>query len=215
MPKYTKREEIFNMVSHIVGGAFGIAALVICVVFSALKGDGYLVVASSIYGATMIILYTMSSIYHGLKPELKAKGIFRVIDHCSIYLLIAGTYTPITLCALREYNTALGWSFFGIIWGIAILGIVLTAISLEKFKVFSAICYLAMGWCVIFLWKPTVAALTNNGILLILLGGISYTIGAIFYYCLKKKEFSHGIFHIFVLLGSILHMLAILFYIIL
>lgn len=214
MAKYTKREEIFNMVSHIVGAVFGIAALVLCVIFSALYGDGYAIVASSIYGFTMIVLYTMSSIYHGLSPKLKAKRVFRIIDHCSIYLLIAGTYTPITLCSLREYNTALGWTYFGIIWGIAILGIVLTAVNMEKFKIFSAICYLAMGWCVVAVWKPTVTALTFNGVLLILIGGISYTIGAIFYYCLKKKEFMHSVFHIFVVLGSVFHMLAILFYVI-
>ena len=121
LPLYTKGEEIFNMTSHIIGGGLGIVALVLCVVFAAIHHNVYGVVSSAIYGATLIILYTMSSIYHGLNKKLTAKKVFQVIDHCSIFLLIAGTYTPITLCTLREYNTALGWVIFGIIWALAVL----------------------------------------------------------------------------------------------
>ena len=124
LPKYSKGEEIFNMTSHIVGGALGIVALVLCVVFAAIHHNGYGVVSGAIYGVTMILLYTMSSIYHGLKPERFSKKVFQVLDHCSIFLLIAGSYTPFCLCTFREYNTALGWTIFGIIWAIAILGIV-------------------------------------------------------------------------------------------
>ena len=214
LPNYTKGEEIFNMVTHIVGGAVGIAALALCVVFAALHKNVYGVVSSSIYGASMIILYTMSSIYHGLKPELMAKKVFQVIDHCSIFLLIAGTYTPIALCSLREYKTPLGWLIFGIIWGVAAIGITLNAIDIKKYKGFSAICYLVMGWCIVFAWKPTAMMLTPGGIWLLLSGGICYTIGAAFYYFFKKKKYMHSVFHIFVVFGSILQMLCILFYVV-
>lgn len=214
LPSYTKGEEIFNMVSHIAGGAVGITAVVLCVVFAALRENVYGVVASAIYGASMIILYTMSSVYHGLRPELMAKKVFQVIDHCSIFLLIAGTYTPIALCSLREYNTALGWVIFGVIWGFATLGIVFNSIDIKAYSKFSAICYLVMGWCIVLAWKPTAAMLGTGGIALLLSGGISYTIGAVFYYLLKKKKFMHSVFHLFVVIGSILHFLCILFYVV-
>ena len=214
LPTYTKGEEIFNMVSHIVGGAVGITALTLCVIFSALHNNVFGVVSSAIYGASMIILYTMSSIYHGLNPKLMAKRVFQVIDHCSIFLLIAGTYTPLTLCAVREYNTALGWTMFGIIWGVAAIGITLNSIDLKAFRRFSAICYLVMGWCIVLAWKPTAAMLTKGGVALLVSGGICYTVGAAFYYFLKKKRYMHSVFHLFVLFGSILHMLCILFYVV-
>ncbi len=213
-PRYTKGEEIFNMVSHIVGGVAGITALTLCVIFAALKGNAYGVVSSAIYGATMIILYTMSSIYHGLKPELTAKKVFRIIDHCSIFLLIAGTYTPLTLCSLREYSTSLGWTYFGIIWGVAIFGIAINAINMKKFKIVSAICYIAMGWCIVAAWTPTVKMLGFGGIAFLLSGGICYTTGALIYYFFKTKKYSHSIFHLFVVAGSVLHMFAVLFYVI-
>lgn len=213
LPNYTKGEEIFNMVSHIVGGGVGVTALALCVIFAALHGNVYGVVAGAIYGASMIILYTMSSIYHGLKPYLMAKKVFQVIDHCSIFLLIAGTYTPIALSALRETNPVLGWTIFGIIWGIAALGITLNSIDIKAYKAFSAICYLIMGWCIVFAWKPTAAVLGKGGIALLLAGGISYTVGALFYYFLKKKRYMHSVFHIFVVFGSILHFLCILLYV--
>ncbi len=211
LPDYTRGEEIFNMVSHIVGGAVGITALVLCVIFSALHGNVYGVVGCSIYGASMIILYTCSSIYHGLKPSLTAKKVFQVIDHCSIFILIAGTYTPICLCTLREYSAAWGWSIFGVVWGAAVLGITLNAIDIKKFKTFSAICYLVMGWCIVVQWK---AIAQNTGLWLLVLGGISYTIGALFYYFFKKTRYMHSVFHLFVVAGSILHMFYILFHVI-
>ncbi len=214
LPSYTKGEEIFNMVSHIAGGALGVAALVLCVVFSALHHNVYGVVGSAIYGATMIILYTMSSIYHGLKPHLTAKKVFQVIDHCSIFLLIAGTYTPITLCALRDYSASLGWWIFGIIWGCAVLGIVLNAIDIKQYRIFSMICYLAMGWCIVFAAKPTYLALGQGGIALLLAGGLMYTIGAVFYGFGKKQRYIHSVFHLFVVAGSVLHFLCILLYVV-
>ena len=205
LPTYTKGEEIFNMTSHIVGGAFGIVALVLCIIFAAIHHNGYAVVSSVIYGTSMIILYTMSSIYHGLKPNGKAKKVFQILDHCSIFLLIAGSYTPFCLVTFREYNIALGWIIFAIIWGIAILGIILNSIDIKKYRVFSMICYLGMGWCIIFTANLLPKLLGIPGVILLVAGGIAYTIGAIFYGLGKKKKYIHSVFHLFILLGSILH----------
>ena len=213
LPKYTKGEEIFNMTSHIVGGALGIVALVLCVVFAAVHGNGYGVVSGAIYGVTMVILYTMSSIYHGLNPKRKAKKVFQVLDHCSIYLLIAGSYTPFALCTLREYNTALGWTIFGVIWFVAILGIILNSIDIKKFRVFSMICYLVMGWCIVFKINLLPELLGTAGFVLLLLGGLAYTIGAILYGLGKKHKYMHSVFHLFILLGSLLQFFTILLYV--
>ena len=202
LPTYSKGEEIFNMVSHIVGAAMGVAALVLGIIFSA------------IYGITLILLYTMSSIYHGLSPKLKAKKVLQIIDHCSIFLLIAGTYTPFCLCTLREYNVALGWTIFGIVWGLAIIGIVLNSIDLKKFKIFSMICYLVMGWCIVAKINVVYNALGILGFTLLLGGGIVYTIGAIFYVVGKKKKWMHSIFHLACVLGSILQLLCVLLFVI-
>ena len=213
LPKYTKGEEIFNMTSHIVGGALGIVALVLCVVFAAVHGNGYGVVSGAIYGITMVILYTMSSIYHGLNPKRKAKKVFQVLDHCSIYLLIAGSYTPFALCTLREYSTALGWTIFGVIWFVAILGIILNSIDIKKFRVFSMICYLVMGWCIVFRINLLPELLGTAGFVLLLLGGLSYTVGAILYGLGKKHKYMHSVFHLFILLGSLLQFFTILLYV--
>ena len=213
LPKYTKGEEIFNMTSHIVGGALGIVALVLCVVFAAVHGNGYGVVSCAIYGVTMVILYTMSGIYHGLNPKRKAKKVFQVLDHCSIYLLIAGSYTPFALCTLREYSTALGWTIFGVIWFVAILGIILNSIDIKKFRVFSMICYLVMGWCIVFKINLLPELLGTAGFVLLLLGGLAYTIGAILYGLGKKHKYMHSVFHLFILLGSLLQFFTILLYV--
>ncbi|CDE10123.1 channel protein hemolysin III family [Clostridium sp. CAG:354] len=213
LPKYTKGEEIFNMTSHIVGGVLGIVALVLCVVFAAVHGNGYGVVSGAIYGVTMVILYTMSSIYHGLNPKRKAKKVFQVLDHCSIYLLIAGSYTPFALCTLREYSTALGWTIFGVIWFVAILGIILNSIDIKKFRVFSMICYLVMGWCIVFKINLLPELLGTAGFVLLLLGGLAYTIGAILYGLGKKHKYMHSVFHLFILLGSLLQFFTILLYV--
>lgn len=214
LPKYSKGEEIFNMTSHIVGAALGIVATVLCVVFAAIRGNGYGVVSGAIYGVTMILLYTMSSIYHGLKPELFSKKVFQVLDHCSIFLLIAGSYTPFALCTFREYNTALGWTIFGVIWAMAILGIVLNSIDIKKYKVFSMICYLGMGWCIIFTAKLLPKLLGIAGVILLVAGGIAYSVGAILYGIGKKRKWMHSVFHLFILLGSILQFFCILLYVI-
>ena len=199
LPIYSKGEEIFNMTSHIVGAVLGIVATVLCVVFAAMHHNGYGVVSGATYGVTMIVLYTMSSIYHGLSPKKYSKKVFQVLDHCSIFLLIAGSYTPFALCNFREYNTALGWTIFGVIWLIAIIGITLNSIDIKKFKVFSMICYLGMGWCIIFTANLLPKLLGNVGLGLLLAGGIAYSLGAILYGLGKKHKWMHSIFHMFIL----------------
>ena len=213
LPKYTKGEEIFNMTSHIVGAALGVVATVLCVVFAAIRGNVYGVISGSIYGVTMIILYTMSSIYHGLSPKRYSKRVFQVLDHCSIFLLIAGSYTPFALCTIREYDTASGWVIFGVIWAVAILGIVLNSIDIKKFKIFSMICYLLMGWCIVFKIGLLPKLLGTAGFVLLLLGGIAYTVGAILYGIGKKHKYMHSVFHLFILLGSLLQFFCILLYV--
>lgn len=214
LPTYTKGEEIFNMTSHIVGGAFGVVALVLCIVFSGIHRNAFAVVSSIIYGISMIVLYTMSSIYHGLRPQGKAKKVFQILDHCSIFLLIAGSYTPFCLVTFREYSPVLGWTIFGIIWGMAALGITLNSIDIKKYKIFSMICYLGMGWCIIFTANLLPKLLGITGVTLLVSGGIAYTIGAILYGLGKKKKYIHSIFHLFILLGSILQFFCILLYVI-
>lgn len=213
LPTYTKGEEIFNMVSHIVGAGLGIVALALGIIFSAIHRNGAGIAASIVYGITLILLYTMSSIYHGLKPTLRAKKVFQVIDHCSIFLLIAGTYTPFCLCTLRNYDVATGWIIFGIVWGLAVIGIVLNSIDLKRYKVFSMICYLSMGWCIIARINVVIEALGIIGFSLLLGGGIVYTIGAIFYGVGRKRKWMHSVFHLACVLGSLLQLLCILLYV--
>ena len=213
LPTYTKGEEIFNMVSHIVGGALGIVATTLCIIFAALHNNVYGIISCAIYGFSMILLYTMSSIYHGLRPN-KAKKVFQILDHCSIFFLIAGTYTPYCLVTLREYNTALGWTLFGVVWGMAAVGIVLNSIDIKKYKVLSMICYLVMGWCILVRAPLLPKLLGLPGFILLLAGGVAYTIGAIFYGFGKKKKYIHSVFHMFILLGSILQFFSILLYVV-
>ena len=214
LPTYTKGEEIFNMVSHIVGGVAGIVTIVLCSVFGAIRNNAYGVVSGVIFGVSMIFLYTMSSLYHGLKPNSKSKKVFQILDHCAIFVLIAGSYTPFALCTLREYSTALGWVIFGVIWGFAILGITLNSIDLKKYKKFSMICYLAMGWCIVVRGDLLPKLLGILGFALLLAGGLIYTIGAVLYGIGKKRKYIHSIFHICVFLGNLLHVLCVLIYVI-
>ncbi|MGN1059309.1 MAG: hemolysin III family protein [Clostridia bacterium] len=203
------KEEIVNSITHGLGAVLGVAGTAVAIVWAALYGDAYSVVAASIYGAMLIILYTMSTLYHAFTNET-VKKVFRIFDHCSIFLLIAGTYTPFTLVTLRG---PFGWTLFGIIWGFTALGIVLNAISIEKFKRFSLVCYIVMGWLIILAAGPMTKALGfMPAMLLLILGGVSYSIGVIFY-VMKKVPYMHGVWHLFVLAGSILHYFAILFYV--
>lgn len=210
IPKYTLGEELVSSISHGVGAGLGIAALCLCVIRSMAHGDVYSVVSSWIFGFSLIILYSMSSIYHGLAPN-NAKRVMRVFDHCTIFLLIAGSYTPFTLVSLRDN---VGWPLFGIIWGTAVVGIILNAIDIERFKVISMICYLAMGWAIIFTIKPLINAVPAGGIKLLVAGGIAYTVGAVIYGIGSKVKYMHSIWHFFVLAGSVLHFLTIYNYVI-
>ena len=214
LPDYTRGEEIFNMVSHIVGGGFGVIALATCVIRAFINHDAFQIVSAFIYGISMVLLYTMSSVYHGLKHEM-AKKVMQVIDHCSVFLLIAGTYTPITLVTLREAKPWLGWTIFGVVWGVSALGITLNAIDHKKYNIFSMICYLALGWCIILPGKTAIALLQKYAFMLILLGGILYTVGAALYGIAGRKtvRYMHSVFHIFVVFGSITQYLAIIIYI--
>ncbi len=213
LPDYTRGEEIFNMVSHIVGGALGIAALVLCVVFSAIRQDPWAVVGSSVYGATLILLYSMSSIYHGLRPEM-AKKVLQVLDHCTIYFLIGGTYTPILLTCIREHDPVWAWVLFGIVWGLAAMATTLTAIDLKKYSKLSMACYIGMGRSILLAAKTAMEAIPLPGLLFILGGGIAYTVGAVLYGLGKKRRYMHSLFHLFVVAGSILQFFGIFFYII-
>ena len=211
LPDYTRGEEVMNMVTHIVGGAIGIVALTLCVIRAALHDNVWGVVTSAIYGAAMIAMFTISSVYHGLRPNL-GKKVMQVIDHCTIYFLIAGTYTVIVLSAVRPVYPGLGWGLFVFEWAMVALATTLTAIDLKKYSVFSMICYIGMGWAVIPFAKQILEVLTLPGLLLLLFGGVAYTVGSILYGLGKKRKWMHSVCHIFVVLGALLQFFAGLFY---
>lgn len=209
--KYTVGEEIFNSISHGVGGLLSIAACVLLIVWAALYGDALAVVANSIFGASLIILYTMSTLYHAITNE-KAKAFFRIMDHTSIFFLIAGTYTPITLCAIARTNPGLGWTLFGIVWATAIIGIVFNSISIEKYKKISVVAYIVMGWIVIIALKPLIDNYDADAMWYLFGGGAFYTIGVVFY-SLKNIKWMHCIWHLFTIAGSVLHFFYVFIYI--
>lgn len=211
LPDYSRGEELMNTVTHIVGGALGVAALTLCVVFAALRHNVYGVVGSAIYGASLIALYTVSSVYHGLKPGM-GKKVMQIVDHCTIYFLIAGTYTVIVLSAIRPRYPVLGWGLFAFEWAMAALATALTAIDLKKYNVISMICYIGLGWAIIPFARQALEVLTLPGFLFLLLGGIAYTIGAVLYGIGSRKKWMHSVFHIFVVLGSVLQFFAVLLY---
>lgn len=206
---YTGGEEIFNAVSHGVGALLSIAALVILVVFSVLSGSALKLASSIVFGISLILLFSASTLYHAISHP-KAKAVLRVLDHTSIFLLIAGTYTPVTLVTLGGRT---GFWLFATVWVAAVVGVVLNAVSIERFKVFSMICYVAMGWVIVFAFSPLVKALAPAGIALLVAGGLCYTLGLIFYR-LKHIRYMHGVWHLFVLAGAVLHFLSILLYVI-
>ena len=208
LPLYTRSEELFNMITHIVGGGLGLVAMIACVIVSALHHNVWGIVSGCVYGFCVILLFTVSSIYHGLRIEFP-KRVFRVIDHCTIFVLIAGTYTPIMLNQFRSAYPLDAWVIFGAIWGLAVLGIVLNSIDMHRFKAFSLVCYLAMGWLIIFRIDRLIEVLGSAFFVMILIGGVLYTIGALFYVIGRRKKFMHSVFHLFVNLASILHSVAI------
>ena len=212
LPCYSRGEEIMNMVTHIAGGAIGVMALVLCLIKALHTGSTLDVVCACIYGVSMVALYTMSSVYHGLRPGT-GKKVMQVIDHCTIYFLIAGTYTPIVLCAMAPVYPAIGRGLFIAEWMLAVLATVLTAIDLRKYRVFSMICYIGMGWGVIFFLPQAMAVLTPVGFWILFAGGVAYTIGAILFGLGKRLKWMHSVFHIFVVLGSLLQLITILCYV--
>lgn len=211
LPNYTTGEEVMNMVTHIVGGALGLVVLVLCMLRAVGQGITLNIIGCGVYGLSIVTLYTISSVYHGLRPGM-AKKVLQVLDHCTIYLLIAGTYTPILLASFVPTYPMIGWGLLAAEWLLAALAATLTAIDLKKYTVFSMICYIGMGWGIIFFLSQTVQVMTMPGFLLLLSGGIAYTVGAILYGIGSKRHWIHSVFHIFVVIGSLLQFLAIYLY---
>ena len=207
LPRYSKGEEVMNMVTHIAGGGLAVISFALCL-YKTIPQGGMPLMASLIYGITMVTLYAMSSIYHGLHPGT-AKKVLQVLDHCTIYALIAGTYTPIVLCALAPKYPAVGWGLFVGEWLLAITAATLTAIDLKRYRVLSMLCYIGMGWGVILFLPQTLAVLPPAGFAFLLAGGIAYTIGAGLFGLGKRLKWMHSVFHIFVVLGSVLQFLTI------
>lgn len=199
LPMYSLGEEIFSAVSHGVAALFGVVTLVLQLIFC--EKTPVTIVSVSIFGGTMILLYTVSMLYHALAVN-KAKKVFRVLDHCTIFLLIAGTYTPITLCCLKGIAGAV---LFSVVWIAAIVGIVLNAVNVERFKKVSMVCYISMGWVVIFAMETVLREMSSTGLWFLLAGGIAYTAGAVVYGFGKKIPYMHSIWHLFVLAGSVCH----------
>lgn len=205
---YEKKEEILNVISHGIGFLLSIAALVLLVVFASIKGTVWHIVSYSIYGSSLVILYLASTLFHwSKKPSRRLK--LNVFDHASIYLLIAGTYTPLLLVTLRG---PWGWSLFGVVWGMAIVGIVLKLFFTGRYNRISTLAYVIMGWVVIIALKPLINNLSTGGLIWLTMGGIIYSLGAIFY-LLNKIPYNHAIFHLFVLGGSMAHFVTIFFYV--
>lgn len=202
--RYTLGEELFNSISHGAGAGLSIAGTVVLIVSCVIYADAWSVVSSCIYGGSLIILYTMSTLYHAI-TNVNAKKFFRIMDHNTIYFLIAGTYTPFVLVPLRG---PFGWTIFGIIWGMTALGIVLNSINLEKFKFISLISYLVMGCAILFAVKPLLNNAPKISMVYLLIGGAFYLIGVIFY-VLKKYKYMHSVWHLFVIGGSIFHYFSI------
>lgn len=201
-------EEIANAVTHGLGAVAAIAGLVILVAFAVLKGDTWQVVAVSVFGATLVLLYTASTLYHAVTHP-GAKSFLRRLDHAAIFLLIAGTYTPFMLVNLRG---PLGFTIFGIVWSLAVIGVVLKVVLRDRWHRLSIVAYLAMGWLVLFAFGPLVEAVAPGGIALLVGGGLAYTLGVMFYVW-RRLPFNHAIWHLFVLTGSVLHFLAVLFFV--
>ena len=211
LPMYSIGEETMNMVTHIVGGGIALVIFALCLIKSIPQG-GIKLATSIIYGLVLLLVYTMSSVYHGLRTDT-SKKVMQVLDHCAIYGLIAGTYTPIVLCALAPEYPLIGWGLFAAEWTLAAVAIALTAIDLKKYKVFSMVCYIGMGWSIILFLPQTIEVLTPVGFWPLLTGGIAYSIGAILFGLGKRLKWMHSVFHIFVILGSILQFITIILYV--
>lgn len=211
MPDYTRGEEYFNMISHIVGGVVAAVGLLLCIVCAAQRRNTWGLVSSAVFGFTMILMYTMSSVYHGL-PDGQGKRVMQVLDHCAVYVVIAGTYTPILLSAMRPLDSVSAWVLFGVVWGITAAAVTLNAIDLYRWRVLSMILYVGLGWTIVVRLPLLIRAIGWDGFKLILVGGLCYTVGAILYGKGRTTRWMHSIFHLFVVAGSACHILAILFF---
>lgn len=205
---YSLGEEIANSLSHGLGAALSVAGLVVLVVLAARLGDPWRVTSFAIYGSTLTIMYLASTLYHGVQNR-RVKGVLRIIDHASIYLLIAGTYTPILLVSMRG---AWGWTLFGVIWGLALLGVVLQSLSFQRLRRVELFLYLMMGWLCVIAWRELSAGISPAGMIWIAVGGLLYTTGVIFY-AWHKLPYHHAVWHLFVLAGSVSHFFAMLFHV--
>ena len=205
LPVYSLGEEVANTATHTVGGLLGVVALILCVRKAAALHGAVEITGAAIYGACLVILYSFSSIYHGLRPST-AKKVMQVLDHCAIYFLIAGSYSVICLSAIRWENARLGWGIFAFEWVLCLIATTLTAIDLKRYQVFSMICYIGMGWAIIPLAGMLLRILTPMGFWLLLSGGVSYTVGAVLF--ALNKKWMHSVFHVFVVLGSVLQFFA-------
>jgi hemolysin III len=209
LPFYSVGEEIANSVTHAVGIVLSVAGLAVLTGFASVFGSAWHIVSCSIYGATQILLYTASTLYHSI-PLPRAKAVLRVLDHAAIFLLIAGTYTPFALVSL---GGPLGWIIFGLVWGLAITGIALQAILIHQKAILTVIPYVAMGWLAVFAVKPMIESIAPGGLALLLAGGLCYTLGCAFYIW-RRLPYHHAIWHVFVMAGSALHFFAVFFYVI-
>ena len=209
MREYSREEEVASSALHATGAVLAVAGLSVVVTFAALRGNAWHVVSCAVYGVTLVMLYTASAFYHGLSRP-RAKHVFHVLDHMSIYLLIAGTYTPFMLVSLRG---AWGWSIFGTIWGLAIAGIVFKGFLVHRFAVASTLVYLLMGWLIVIALRPLLQVLPRAAVGWLVAGGLCYTIGVVAY-ALKNVRHHHAVWHLFVLAGSACHYFAIMIHVI-
>jgi|SRR5699024_9781710 len=206
---FSNKEEIAHAITHGLGALLSIVALIFLIMFASIQSDTVLIVSVIVFGSTMLLMYTSSTLVHSL-PIGKGKNIFLIIDHAAIYFFIAGTYTPLLLSTIEG---AIGWTLFGIVWGMALLGTILQVFFVKRFVMLSTLVYILMGWLIVFAWRPLVDSLHVNGVILLVIGGLIYTCGAIFYLW-KQVPYHHVIWHLFVVAGSALHFFAILFYVI-
>ncbi|MEK4487386.1 hemolysin III family protein [Psychrobacillus sp. FSL H8-0484] len=202
---FTKREEVANAIIHGIGALLSVAALVILIVSSVMHGTVWHVVSFTLFGATMVLLYVSSTLVHGF-PAGRAKDVFEIFDHSSIYFFIAGTYTPLLFLAVKG---TLGWTLFGIVWGLAIVGTVFKAYFVKRFLHMSTLMYILMGWLIVFAWNPLVSNMSSQGLILLAIGGLLYTVGAVFYVW-RGFTYHHAVWHIFVLAASVLHFFAVM-----
>lgn len=204
---FTKKEEVANAIIHGIGAVLSVIALITLIIAASESGTAWHVTSFTIYGVTMLLLYVSSTLVHSF-PQGRVKDIFEICDHASIYLFIAGTYTPFLFLVVKG---ALGWTLFGIVWGMALVGVVFKLFFTKKFLYLSTVLYIIMGWLIVFAWKPLVMSLAPGGLVLLVIGGVLYTVGAVFYVW-RMFPFHHAVWHVFVLAGTVVHFFGVFYY---